>query len=163
MKNTVIAAVLILSALTASAQIPQRPVLQRPGLTPKADRKAEFIAEPGTEPDAAPSEELNVEEFLLRRNELKGQVVELTFDKVVSLKQAGNDGYVAIVTYESPRIAEGLSILVPQDGLELFEELSRRNTRSRQQIYVQVLSPSAVKAIGTRYNKNKDAGERYSW
>lgn len=163
MKRIVIAAFVILPVLIASAQNPQRPVLQRPNFPQQTDFKAGLKAGLDVEPAGEPSGELTVDEFQLKRNDLKGQVIELTFDRVVSLKQAGAEGYMAMVTYESPRIAEGLNIIVPADGLEFFEDLSKVNYPQRRSVYIQVLTPSTVKALGTRYSKNKEAGERYSW
>jgi hypothetical protein len=90
-------------------------------------------------------------------------VVELTFDKVVSLKQAGTEGYVAMVTYESPRALEGVTIIIPAGGLEFFEEQSKIDYRRKGTVYIQVINASTVKALGTRYRKNEPEGERYSW
>ena len=169
MKNIVIAALVILPVYASFAQNLQRPVLpaQRPQLPATADRaqnlKAELKANLDVEPACEPSEDLNVEEFQLKRNDLKGQVVELTFDKVVSLKQAGTEGYIAMVTYESPRLAEGLNIIVPADGLKFFEEQSKIDYRRKEKVYVEVINPTTVRAVGTRYSKNKEPGERYSW
>jgi hypothetical protein len=169
MKNIIIATLVILPACASFAQNPQRPVppMQRPRLPAAADQaqnlKAELKAKLDVEPACEPSEDLNVEEFQLKRNDLKGRVVELTFDKVVSLKQTGAEGYVAMVTYESPRMAEGLNIVVPKDGLEFFEEQSKIDYRRKETIYVEVINPSIVRAVGTRFSKNKEPGERYSW
>lgn len=129
----------------------------------QTERKVELKAELKGEPNVAPTAELNVSEFQIKRNELKGQVVELTFDKVVSLKQVGQEGYMAMVTYESPRMAEGLNMVVPEDGLKFFEELSRPEIRRKESVYIQVVNPSTVRALGTRYRKDKPEGERYSW
>jgi hypothetical protein len=172
-----IAMMLVMTAvplLQTSAQAPQQPkppvpgggAAQRPNLPDlerKAELKAEMKAELNSEPAGEPSAELNVSEFQLKRNDLKGRVVELTFDKVVSLKQAGKEGYLAMVTYESPRLQEGLTLVVPSEGLEFFEDLSKPEIRRKESVYVQVLNPFTVKALGTRYRKDKPEGERYSW
>jgi hypothetical protein len=156
------------------AQVPQRQKPQfpvggaaqkpnRPNPEKIAELKAGMKAELKNEPAGEPSMELNVSEFQLKRNELKGQVVELTFDKVVSLKQAGQEGYLAMVTYESPRLQEGLALIIPAEGLEFFEELSKPEIRRKESVYVQVLNPSTIKALGTRFSRSKPEGERYSW
>jgi len=161
--------ILIIAALPfcfGLAQNPHRPTGQQPaGFQPKQNRpdadmkKADLNADPAGDPSC----ELTVSEFQLKRNDLKGQVVELTFDKVVSLKQAGQGGYMAMVTYESPRLAEGLNIIVPQDGLKFFEELSKPEIRRKETVYIQVLNASVVKALGTRFRKNAEESERYRW
>ena len=116
------------------------------------------------EPSAAPSEELDVSEFQLQRRSLGGKVVELKFDRVLDLKQTGN-GYSARVTFESGRLLEGIMLLIPEEGLELFQEMAERDPRSplRKKVYVEVLTGSVTRAVGTRYRKNKPEGERYSW
>lgn len=160
-------AMVFMTLLVTSAQTFPRPASQRPNFPQQADLKANLKAEIqaglDTEPDCEPTADMDVEEFQLQRNDLKGQVVELTFDRVVSLKQAGKEGYVAMVTYESPRLAQGLSLMIPADGLDFFEELSKINYPRKSSVYIEVLTPSTVKALGTRYSKNKDLGERYSW
>jgi hypothetical protein len=170
-------AITALPLFFASAQAPQRP---RPDLPaqqrlnreikaniqkggPQTERTAELQEALKGEPDVEPSDEMNVSEFQLQRNELKGKVVELTFDKVISLKQAGQESYIAVVTYESPRMAEGLHLVVPAAGLDFFEDLSRPEIRRRESVYIQVINPSTVKALGTRYSGSKPEGERYGW
>lgn len=131
----------------------------RPNAGPRQEK---FKIDYSTEPSTTPSTEMDVNEFLLQRKDVQGKVVELTFDKVVSLKQAG-EGYTATVTYENPRMTEGLNLQVPPDGLELFEKLSKPNIRSRESVYIQVLTPYTVKVLGTRHSRNKPEGERYNW
>ena len=116
------------------------------------------------EPSVAPSEELDVTEFQLKRKELKGKVIELEFDRVVDLKQSDN-GYTARVTFESGRIVEGMTLLIPEEGLDLFQKMAEYEPRysSRQTIYVEVLSGNIARALGERFSKNKPEGERYSW
>lgn len=113
------------------------------------------------EPSKAPSAELTVQEFLLKRADLKGQVVELTFDEVISLKQVGS-GYVAEVTYQTPRRSEGVTLLIPDEGLDFFEPLSDPGVRRTNKVYVHVMG-RGVRALGTRYNSNRSEGDRYSW
>ncbi|MFA6172130.1 MAG: hypothetical protein WC701_00470 [Kiritimatiellales bacterium] len=129
----------------------------------RTDVKAELREKLNAEPSGESAEELNVSEYLLKRNDLKGDVIKLTFDKVASLKQAGKEGYVAIVTYESPRLMEGLNLIVPADGLEFFEELSKPGIIRRETVYVHVLNANMLKALGTRYREDKPEGERYAW
>lgn len=161
----IISAAVVLPVFFSFGQIPLRPrPPQGGGLPPRGERqKEELKARLEAEPAGAPAADLTVEEFQLKRNDLKGQVVELTFDKVVSLKQAGAEGYIAMVTYESPRAMKGVAIVIPAEGLEFFEEQSKIDYRSKQTVYVQVISATTVKALGTRYRKNEPEGERYGW
>ena len=129
----------------------------------KESLKDELKGGLSTEPAGEPSDELNVSEFLLKRNDLKGKIVELTFDRVTTLKQAGKEGYIASVTYESPRMQDGVNIIVPDEGLKFFEELSKPGIVRRETIYIQIVTPSVVKALGTRYRGDEPQGERYRW
>jgi hypothetical protein len=113
-------------------------------------------------PALAPGDDFDVNEFLMKRKDLQGQVVELTFDKVSSLKQV-RDGYIAFVSYEKPRHNIGLEIYVPAEGLEFFEDLAKPEIRRRQSVYVYVKAPGAVVALGTDYDKDKAEDERYQW
>ena len=144
---------------TASAQSPFKRRMQT---APAAQKKPKIDFE--AEPAVAPSEELDVNEFQLKRNDLTGKVVELEFDRVIDLKQSGN-GYTARVTFESGRITEGVILLIPEEGLELFEEMADRVPRSplRKKVYAEVLGGSISRAVGTRYSKSKPEGERYTW
>jgi hypothetical protein len=116
------------------------------------------------EPAVAPSDELNVGELQLKRQELQGKVIELTFDRVIDLKQAGG-GYTARLTFESGRQRESVLVLIPEEGLELFQEMADRFPRSplRETVYVEVISANVTRAVGIRFSKNKPQGERYSW
>lgn len=149
-------------ALIGSTALAQTPFKNRRGANAGAQAKPKIDFE--TEPSVAPTEELDVNEFQLVRKDLVGKVIELEFDRVVALKQSGN-GYVAQVTFESGRLVEGLTLLIPEEGLELFQKLSERDGRSplRTKIYVEVLGGPVSRALGERYRKNKPEGERYSW
>lgn len=114
------------------------------------------------EPDCASSDELTVQEFQLQRNDMKGQVIELEFDNVIDLQQTGA-GYTARVTFESPRVGEGVTIIFPEEGLEFFRPLADHRGPLRSTVYVEVLSGKILKALGTRYSKSKPEGERYNW
>lgn len=153
MKPVVMMLVLVTVALSASAQF--RP-FQRPPAGPRPVREALET------PPGEPVEKLDVNELQLRRRDLAGQVVELTFDNVIDLKQAG-DGYAARVTYESARMTEGVVLIIPPEGLEFFEPLAEHRGPNRETVYVQVLPSGSARALGTRYSKNKPDGERYSW
>ncbi|GEM_PF-3412514 len=152
--------VLIMAVIASSASAQLRPfqskAAQQKAAEAKAAREA-LDAVPG-----APVDDLTVNELQLKRKELAGQVVELTFDNVINLKQTG-EGYSARVTYESARAAEGLALIIPSDGLEFFEPLADHRGPKREKVYVQVLTSNAAKALGTRYRKNKPEGERYTW
>jgi len=152
--RTVIMVLMVVGVVfSVSAQL--RPFQRKP-VEVKAAREALNVA-PG-----APVDDLTVNELQLKRKDLVGQVVELTFDNVINLKQAG-EGYSARVTYESGRAAEGLALIIPSEGLEFFEPLADHRGPKRETVYVQVLTSNAAKALGTRYSKNKPEGKRYSW
>ncbi len=150
----------LVPAFVASAQLnpfkKKSQQLKAANLKPQVDLSAQ--------PASAPVDELNVTELLLKRKDLQGKVVELEFDRVLELKQTGN-GYTARVTFESARSGEGLILLIPAEGIELFEEMTDRDFRSRlrKTVYVELLGGDVTRAVGTRYSKNKPDGERYSW
>lgn len=148
---------LLAATLSASAQNQLfRKRLQRPeSARPAIDLQAE--------PAAEPADELEVDEFLLRRNDLQGQVIELTFDRVHVFKQNQTGDYLATVTYESPRLAEGVTLLVPEEGRELFEDMEQRKSPQRESVYVEVINLRVLKALGTRFRDDNPVGERYSW
>ena len=160
MRNIIIVLLVALIASTASAQ--RKPFNGRTQNASTFQKNQKIDLE--SEPSIAPSEELDVNEFQLKRKELEGLVVELEFDRVGTLKQSGN-GYTARVIFESGRLAEGLTLLIPEEGLELFQKLTERDKRSplRTKIYVEVLSGNVSRALGERYRKNKPEGERYTW
>jgi len=116
------------------------------------------------EPASEPVDKVDVNELLLQRKDLIGKVIELEFDHVMDLKQT-TQGYTARVTSESRRMAEGISLLIPTEGLEYFEPLSEHKGLKRGKVYVEILPAeiNAAKALGTRYRKDKPEGERYSW
>lgn len=167
--NLILVLAAFLPVLIASAQ--QNP-LQRQGDRPRFNplkNRGQQLGRPNidlsVEPSVAPGEEYTVDEFLLKRKDLQGQVVELTFDRVIGLKQVG-EGYTARVTFEDPRAGDGVMLLIPEAGFELFEEYVKSKDplfRRRQTVLVEVLPANAVRAVGTRYSKNKPEGERYSW
>jgi len=160
MRTFVIVMMLAMIGSTASAQL--NPFKNRQKTAQAAQTKPRIDLD--AEPAAAPTEDLDVNEFQLRRKELEGKVVELEFDRVVDLKQSG-DGYTARVTYESGRITEGVVLLISEEGLELFKEMAERDARSprRETVYIEVLGANMSKALGTRYSKNNPEGERYTW
>ncbi|MBI9021299.1 MAG: hypothetical protein JEZ10_08620 [Verrucomicrobia bacterium] len=160
MRTFIIMLMLAMIGSTASAQFNPFKNRQKTALTGQIKPEIDFKVEPSS----APTEDLNVNEFQLKRRELDGKVVELEFDRVVDLKQSGN-GYTARVTFESGRLLEGVTLLIPEEGLELFKEMAERDARSprRETVYVEVLGANISKALGTRYSKNKPEGERYTW
>lgn len=160
MKTFIIMLTLAMIGSTASAQLNPFKNRQQPAPSAQTKPKIDLAAEPAV----APSDELTVSDFQLKRKELEGKVVELEFDRVVDLKQSGV-GYTARVTFESGRIMEGVTLLIPEEGLELFKEMAERDARSprRETVYVEVLGANISKALGTRYSKNKPEGERYTW
>lgn len=109
-----------------------------------------------------PTAELNVDEFQLKRFELAGQVIELTFDRILGLKEVEPGSYVAFVTYHDSDAIEGLRILVPKAGLDLFKGRVSSESDGSQTVYVQVQTPDLVKAVGTYYTE-EDEGVHYGW
>ena len=153
-----------LPLLFVSAQDVQHPKAQliRQKDERKAELKADLKKEMQSEVAGAPTDELNVNEFQLKRDELKGKVIELTFDRVISLKQTGSD-YTAIVTYQQLHQIEGLNIIVPKEGLDLFQGMFTPGNIRTETVYVQVVSPSVVRALGTRYSEEKPKEKLYGW
>ena len=115
-----------------------------------------------TEPSAAPDEEMNVNEFQIKRKDLTGSVIKIEFDHVSDLKQTEN-GYIARLSFESIRIAEGMPILLPPEALEFFEDLANYKGPKKETVYIEVIDANIVRALGTRFSKKKPEGERYSW
>lgn len=153
----VLLAVLVPAFLTSAQVNPFKKRIQQLKNSPKQQIDLQ------SEPDAAPGEELTVSEFLLQRKDLKGQVVELEFDRAFDLKQVG-EGYSVRVSFESVRGTEGVTIVLPKEGVEFFEPLAERDRGAvRNTVYVQVLGNNMVRGLGTRYSKGKPLGERYRW
>lgn len=150
----VLLAVLLPSSFVSAQKNPVKDRLKQRAENPRLDLSKE--------PECAPTEDLNVQELQLQRNELKGQVIELEFDNVIDLQQAG-PGYTARVTFESPRVSEGVTIMFPAEGLEFIQPLADHRGPLRATVYVEVINSKMLRALGTRYSKNKPEGERYSW
>ena len=136
---------------------------ERSAKAEKVEQKAERKADVKEKRNVEAAEELNVDEFLLKRNDLSGKVIMLTFDRVISLKQMGKDGYVAVVSFQQPRFADGVNLLVPAEGLEFFQELAKPEIQRRESVYVEVMEANKLKALGTRYREDKPKGQRYGW
>ncbi len=154
--------VMLTVVLMGSIALAQTPFKRRAQTAPSSQVRPEIDLE--VEPSVSPTEELDVNEFQLKRKELEHQVVKLEFDRVIDLKQSGN-GYTARVTFESGRITEGLTLMIPEEGLDMFKDMAERAPRSplRKKVYVEVLSGNVSRAVGVRYSKSKAEGERYSW
>lgn len=152
-----VAVLVLISASLSSAEVGLRKIR-----TPQDGRVASLDL--SSEPAVAPLSRMEVDEFLLKRNELQGSVIELRFDRVSELKQTQN-GYMAAVRYEGGRGAQEVRVLVPEEGLDLFGEWTKMKpgTKERTDIYVQVMTNGLVRALGERYSKSKPEGDRYSW
>lgn len=135
----------------------------RPVKTDRVEKNTERKADLKEKRNVEAAEELTVDEFLLKRNDLKGKIIQLTFDRVISLKQMGKDGYIALVSFQKARQADGVTMLVPAEGLEFFKELDKPELQRRETVYVEVLNGDTLKALGTRYREDKPKGERYGW
>lgn len=159
MRTLIILFTVAMLGFTASAQ--QNPLKQRiKNLQKKTQQRPRIDLE--TEPAGEPVDELTVDEFMLKRKDLAGKVIELEFDRVVDLKQI-DQGYSARVMYESLRGVESISLLIPKEGFDFFEKLAEQRGSKREDVYVEVLGGNVVRALGTRFSKNKPEGERYSW
>ena len=160
MRNIIIVLLVALIASTASAQ--KNPLKNKIQRLKAANPKAVIDWE--SEPAGEPVDKLTVEEFMLQRKDLAEKVIELEFDRVAGLKQSGA-GYTARVSFESARDANGVTLLIPKEGLDMFEDYSDQppGYRKRETVYVQVLKNGSVLGLGERYRKNEPEGERYSW
>jgi len=140
--------------------LPQSPVPEKniESAKLKAEQKAELAAPPAGKPSA----ELNADEFQLKRYELTGRTIELTFDRILSLKEIGPNIYAALVTYHDSYAVEGVRIIVPAAGLELFKSRVAPESGGTQTVYVQVLAPDMVKVIGTHYIEENGV-IKYGW
>ena len=110
-----------------------------------------------------PAAELNVEEFQLKCNELTGQVVNLTFDRVVSFTQTGSESASATVVYNDYQRKECVNIIIPAEGIYFFKARFSQKSGDETTVYIQVLTPFMGKALGTLYDKDKPEGQRYIW
>ncbi len=47
----------------------------------------------------------------------------------------------------------------------MFEDYIKKEPayRRRNSVYVEILPANVVRAVGTRFSKNKPVGERYKW
>jgi hypothetical protein len=120
------------------------------------------------QPVEGPAAKLDVNEFQLKQADCVGQVVELTFDEVLTLKQESSAGYVATVAFKREQRdgsrSSAVEIAVPPEGLKTFQEVYLLNGTTRQtKVMVQVLVGSKVRALGERYRKDNPEGERYVW
>jgi len=129
----------------------------------KADKTAVMESVPVTKPTG---DELNVNEFELKRIDLVGKVVELRFNRVRSVKEVSSGNYMAVVQYyeNSGYWAEsgGVEVLVPKEGMRFFETPDGARDTREEQVYVQVLSPTEVKALG-KYYAEDEKGLHYGW
>lgn len=136
----------------------------------EAERKAALlktVIEMPQPPDG-PVAELDVNEFQMKRADYVGQVVKLTFDEVLTLKQEGGSGYIATVTYKREQRdgsrSSSVEIGIPPEGLKLFQEVYNLNGSTRQTtVMVQVLVESKTRAVGARYRRDNPEGQKYVW
>jgi hypothetical protein len=149
-----------LLGLEASAQ--QNSLTDRVKKTPDTiTQRAKIDLE--TEPAGEPVDKFEVDEFLLQRKDLEGEIVELEFDRVLDLKQI-EAGYSARISFENKRNERAdVTLLIPKTGFEFFEKLAEDRNVSRKSVYVEVLKGNNVRALGTHFSKSKPAGERFSW
>ena len=164
MKIFMMVVVMALICSTASAEL--NPFKKRQKKREKAAQtlRQEVKIDLEAEPSVGPTDEMDVNELLLERKDLTGQVIELEFDRTTSLKQMA-DGYSVRVSCRQVGGSSGkVTLLLPKDGLEFFEELFRSQNLRREGVYIEILPGGAgAKALGTRYRKSKPEGERYSW
>ncbi len=125
-----------------------------------ADRPAEtnIVAEPS----GANAPEVSVKEYQEQSGALKGQVVQLTFDMIVSFRQVDPESGTSTVCSSESK-GDWINLTIPAAGLEFFSELFSERNEDEQTVYVQVISPFAAKVLGTNYHQENPAGERYDW
>lgn len=163
----IVPVILMMSTLPlffASAQNPEKEKSLTPdsNVQKKAKMNAEHRLDLSVGPAGKPFAELTVEEFQLKRDDLEGKVVELTFDRIISLKEVMSESYLALVTYHDSSHADAIQILIPKDGLDLFKDRVSPESMGTQSVYVQVLTPVTVKALGTHYIE-EDGQVKYGW
>lgn len=114
------------------------------------------------EPSGANAPEVSVKEYQEQSGALTGQVVQLTFDTIVSYRQIDpKNGTATVCNSESK--GDWINLTIPAAGMEFFNNLYEEKNEDEQTVYVQVLSPFAARALGTNYHKDNPAGERYDW
>ena len=152
-------ALIVLTLVSASFAKPNDQNKRNPQRTKQGvETKVDLTAQP----TVAPEDDYTVDEFLLKRKDLSGKVIELKFDRVTGLKQTKN-GYTAHVSYQDIKDKSGVSLLIPEEGLEHFEDYTDIRYRRNDSVYVEVLKSGVLRTVGTRYSKSKEEGERYSW
>jgi hypothetical protein len=119
------------------------------------------------QPAEEPVAKLDANEFQMKQADYIGKVVELTFDQVLTLKQQGQSGYIATVTYKkqerSGSSSSFVEVVVPPEGLKMFNEVFEQEGTRKTTVMVQVIVGSKVRAIGERYRSDAPEGERYRW
>jgi opacity protein-like surface antigen len=105
-----------------------------------------------------------VKELLPRLIDLEGKVVEVRFDKIYAFRQVGKDDYMAVLTFESIELWDGLLVTVPREGRDFFLAETDKAHRSNETLFVQLSggdTPNRV--LGTRIRSSEPKGEQYQW
>jgi hypothetical protein len=122
-------------------------------------------------------DEMSITDLEQQLFNLDGKVVETEFTYVSSFEQVAPRQYRAYCGYYkgTSSILSGESILIPEEGKELFEEMAEKDmfNSSSETVYLMVHSKSPVRveggrtrwsfeleAVGTRFKKSKGV---YSW
>jgi hypothetical protein len=111
--------------------------------------------------------ELKMNELKAQLVDLDGKVIETIINCVFDFQQVKGTQYRASCGYYASDDGEFIiipseSVLIPEKGKELFQELAKKTGGgpfNSQRVYLQVRG-KRLEAVGTRYSKNK--GE-YSW
>jgi hypothetical protein len=170
MKTAGLLIVVALTSVSFAQDLTNLPAYKTaPGVV-AAERKAEMLKTVLELPQPAdgPVAELDVNEFQMKQADYVGQVVKLTFDEVLTLKQEGRSGYIATVTYKREQRdgsrSSSVEIAIPPEGLKLFQEVYDLNGSTRQTtVMVQVLVESKTRAVGARYRRDNPEGQKYVW
>jgi thiol-disulfide isomerase/thioredoxin len=115
-------------------------------------------------PEKLPAPEkdsMTLQELLTSRFGLEGKVVETEVTLATSLEQQRNGQYRIFCHYHKGGSCSAESVYIPEEGKELFEELTKKQySSSPTDVYLRVSKGGRLTAVGSRYRKS--TGE-YSW
>jgi len=143
----------------------------------KKEKPSPKKEEPPKPPPAPEKKEMTMGEVNSRLVDLDGKVVETKINSVSSFEQVNGGKYRAYCYYSTgTSFSSGELVLIPEEGKEFFEELSKKpifSGNSGETVYLWVHSKKPVKAksgsytysyqmeaLGTRYRKST---RKYGW
>ncbi len=149
---------------------------QKPTPIAKSVKKAPKKEAPPQPPPAPEKKEMTMSELNTRLVELDGKVIETKITRASSFEQINAEKYRAYCYYYtgSSGSSSGESVLIPKEGKEFFEEMSKKGFGgSSETVYLLVHSKKPIRvnagdyswsyqleAIGERYRKSTG---KYSW